>query len=594
MKKYIVLLITVASMVMSGCQNEKMEKPIEDKKTHKLTITASADAETKTSISAVAGGYQISWNVDDFIQLHEATVHPSIIDYDVVRSYDSNCIQSEDILDNKASFSFEIEDRDVEGAQYTYLATYGPYSYVNYIDWSTYEYEYNSWKNTFDYDGEYVDPHMVVVMMFPIYQHPSANSFDPYADLMVSKAVTTSEQLSGEASFSFARLGTVVKMTLTGLDDYVGCQIPSLMLSFGDSYQLPYEIQYDYVLNKYVAGGSEGGDFMGGQPLTIESDQIYVKEDGTADVWIRLLAGEVTDGFRVDFTLCSDTDEFALARYVNLAEQGKILKFNEGKMTTFSVGDFCIPDVEAVGYIDYEINDNKDGFTATWEGVENAAGYECYILSSTSQRTDLTPVDNGDGTYTVTVDGIAKDTYTIFVRAIPAEGHELLYNDYTTETLLVGVPSVWWFAHDAFKDSDSTDVDGEYIIEFSPGKVRFQNLGPVYDSSWQALSASGPWFMYSTEPLEMHSIELWSKDDSHLNFDVFASSEPGAESLLLEGVVIEVSDIDVGEGSYKYDHVHKKVRYTFPDGGNYRYYKIKGAESGIVMTSQYTYVYYYE
>ena len=169
-----------------------------------------------------------------------------------------------------------------------------------------------------------------------------------------------------------------------------------------------------------------------------------------------------------------------------------------------------------------------------------------------------------------------------------------MYNDYTTETLLVGVPSVWWFAHDAFKDSDPTDVDGEYIIEFSPGKVRFQNLGPVYDSSWQALSASGPWFMYSTEPLEMHSIELWSKDDSHLNFDVFASSEPGAESLLLEGVVIEVSDIDVGEGSYKYDHVHKKVRYTFPDGGNYRYYKIKGAESGIVMTSQFTYVYYYE
>jgi hypothetical protein len=100
--------------------------------------------------------------------------------------------------------------------------------------------------------------------------------------------------------------------------------------------------------------------------------------------------------------------------------------------------------------------------------------------------------------------------------------------------------------------------------------------------------------MYSTEPLKMHSIELWSKDDSHQNFKVYASTEPGAESLELIGEVIEVSEIDAGSGSYRYNHVHKRVRYTFPEPLTHHYYTIKGSSAGIVMTSQYTYVYYYD
>ena len=100
--------------------------------------------------------------------------------------------------------------------------------------------------------------------------------------------------------------------------------------------------------------------------------------------------------------------------------------------------------------------------------------------------------------------------------------------------------------------------------------------------------------MYSTEPLKMHSIELWSKDDSHQSFDVYASNGPGEESLKLEGVVIEVSDKDVGSGQYRYDHVHKLVQYTFPENGDYKYYTIKGSSAGTVMTSQFTYVYYYK
>ena len=101
--------------------------------------------------------------------------------------------------------------------------------------------------------------------------------------------------------------------------------------------------------------------------------------------------------------------------------------------------------------------------------------------------------------------------------------------------------------------------------------------------------------MYSTEPLEkLHSIEVYSKNDSHLNFKVYASNSPNELSEELEGVVVEVSEIDAGGGNYHYQAVHKKVRYTFPEDKTYQYYTICGDNAEIVMTSQYTYVYYFE
>lgn len=601
MKRIITLFIAVSAIVMSGCQNEKLEQPQSEKKSHKLVVNAYPDLETKTSVTAVAGGYQVEWDVNDFIYLHESAPKAAVDYYDAVRTYVSKELASEDIVDAKAAFVFEdIEDRPAEDAEYSYIAAYGISSSAEYLDWSTDAYLYEEWAEKFGHTGEYVDPHMVLQMKFMSYQEPLADSFDPMADMMVSKMHVSTEQLSGEASFSFARLGTIAKMTLTGLDEYVGCDAPSIILSFGDSFQIPFMIEYDPVLNKYVGGGDEE---LGGMVSQMEfgGESLKVKEDGTIDVWFRIVSGKLIDWFRVDLRLSDGTQEYGLARYVDLDALGKTIEFNEGKMTTFSVGELNVADVEPVGAIDYACNDAKNGFTATWDAVENSVGYDCYIVSSSVVKTVLTPSDNGDGTWSVTTEGLAKDVYYIYVRPIPAEGHELVVSDYSYEEINVGIPSVYWFSLTTFSD-DSEYIEGtddEYIIDiFSPGKVRFKNLSKVYDSAWLALKATGDWFMYSTEPLDMHSIELWSKDDSHLGFKVYASNEPGAESLLLDGAVIEVSEIDAGSGSYRYNHVHKLVRYTFPEGGEYKYYTIKGSEPGtnpaVVMTSQYIYVYYFK
>lgn len=592
-RKLYFALAAFSVMSMAGCQNEKIEQPEEGKRTHRLVVNAYPDSDTKTSVTAVSGGYQVSWDVGDQITLHECAPEAGEDDYDAIRTYDSEKLTSDDILDNKAGFVFEeIEDRTA--SQYSYVATYSG-GYAKYSDWGSYDYFYEEWASAFDYTGERLDPHMVIEMQFNGEQTPGPDTFDPNADLMVSNMIVSSEQLSGEASFRFARLGTIVKMTLTGLNAYAGKPLGEIEFSFGESFQLPGMIMYDPVLNKYVPGGGEGMWVL--PSIRFDGSNITIKEDGTADVWFRILSGEVTDWFRVD--ICIEEDN--LAQFVDLTKHRKTLIFEEGGMTTFSVGGFAVADVEPVGDISWTITDAMDGFTAKWEDVEHAAGYECYIESSDNTRTDISVTDNGDGTHSATVEnGLAADTYYIYVRPTPEDGHELVTMEYSDAEIPVGVPVPYWFSHTTFSDdSESIEDTGESIIPvFSPGKVRFQNLKKVYDSSWTALEATGDWFMYSTEPLTMHSIELWTKDDSRSCFKVYASSTPGAESLELSGSIIDTSEIDAGSGSYRYNHTHYMYRFTFPENGDYKHYTIKGTrpdtDPAVVMTSQYTYVYRYK
>lgn len=592
-RKLYFALAAFSVMSMAGCQNEKIEQPEEGKRTHRLVVNAYPDSDTKTSVTAVSGGYQVSWDVGDQITLHECAPEAGEDDYDAIRTYDSEKLTSDDILDNKAGFVFEeIEDRTA--SQYSYVATYSG-GYAKYSDWGSYDYLYEEWASAFDYTGERLDPHMVIEMQFNGEQTPGPDTFDPNADLMVSNMIVSSEQLSGEASFRFARLGTIVKMTLTGLNAYAGKPLGEIEFSFGESFQLPGMIMYDPVLNKYVPGGGEGMWVL--SSIRFDGSNITIKEDGTADVWFRILSGEVTDWFRVD--ICIEEDN--LAQFVDLTKHRRTLIFEEGGMTTFSVGGFAVADVEPVGDISWTITDAMDGFTAKWEDVEHAAGYECYIESSDNTRTDISVTDNGDGTHSATVEnGLAADTYYIYVRPTPEDGHELVTMEYSDAEIPVGVPVPYWFSHTTFSDdSESIEDTGESIIPvYSPGKVRFQNLKKVYDSSWTALEATGDWFMYSTEPLTMHSIELWTKDDSRSCFKVYASSTPGAESLELSGSIIDTSEIDAGSGSYRYNHTHYMYRFTFPENGDYKYYTIKGTrpdtDPAVVMTSQYTYVYRYK
>ena len=94
------VLATIAVMSIAGCQNEKIEQPGEERTTHKLIVNAYTDSDTKTSVTAVSGGYQVSWDVGDQITLHECAPEAGEDDYDAICTYDSEKLTSDGILDN--------------------------------------------------------------------------------------------------------------------------------------------------------------------------------------------------------------------------------------------------------------------------------------------------------------------------------------------------------------------------------------------------------------------------------------------------------------------------------------------------------------
>ena len=588
---YIVSAVIV-SVMLNGCHSQWDDIDINDgKSTHTLTVNAYSGDQTKVSIEALPGdaGYMVGWDVGDALFLYEYA-------NDEIGIYSSSELAEGDIVDGKASFSFEIADK--VAASFDYIAAY-PRANPGYGEWENEsDVTYTKWADLFDYTGAYVAPHMVVDLQFPISQTPTAESYDPNADLLISKQSTSPVQLSGEVMFSFARVGAIVKVTLKGLDDYIGKSIARAAFLSGESYKGFSIVSYDPVLQKLAYDTeAETGTHM--NYIEFEPQNLIVKEDGTADLWMRIPAGTISDWFRVELAIKVGEDEVLLSRYVDLTSLRRSLVFNDGKMSAFSVGNFVLSSVEDVPKVNFAVNAAKDGFTATWSAVENAVGYSCFLTNSSDVRTDAVATDNGDGTWGVQIlGGLAKDTYYLNIKPIPADGYGLIIEDYGVYEVKVGVPYVWYLYHDSFGNPTSCeeieDTDGEYIIpDLSPGKVRFKGVERYYDKAWQVLKASGPWFFYSTEPLEeIHSIEIYSKDDSHYDFKVFASSEPNAHTVEVEGVVIETSYVEAGSGSNSYEAYHKKVRYTFPEG--YKYYTFCGESAGIVMTSQESYVYYYQ
>ena len=608
-------LIVVGAMAISSCQKEYNPiGPDENENTHTVVLNT-FDPETKTGIVAAPGGYLSEWQPGDFIWLFECNPDKDV--YDRVSTYESSPLNAENITDGKASFTVQLNTDNPQAAKYSYISAYAPFAYTYFTSWTQAEdEEYVRWCKQFDYKGEFVPAHMMVETEFFTEQRPDPDSFDPMADVLVSKMIETDGQIKGELSLKFARLGTIVRITLTGLDNYVGKTINNAEIELGNSFSKNSSVIFDPVLEKYAHRGMEMlSDDIEGMPehrvcFRIAPQGVIVKNDGTADLWLRTYAGELNDEFSITlFIETGEAGEVIIKRNVDLISAGKKIEFNEGGMTVFSVGGWGIADVESV-FCETTVNETMDGFTATWKGVANAVGYDCYLTGYgnldengipgvTFAKTVMTPINNGDGTWSVKVDsGLSPMTYTFHVKPIPAEGHCLMYDEYQEFEMKIGVPDVWWFAHDCFGSSESEYIEGtegEYIIDFSPGKVRFKNLSRKYDYSWQVLNANGPWFMYSTEPLKkVHSIEIWSKNDSHLNFKVYASAAPNEHTEELAGVVVETSEVDAGSGSYHYQAVHKLVRYTFPEDKNYQYYTICGDNSGIIMTSQYTYVYYFK
>lgn len=454
MKKFLFYALALL-ITMTACD---ISEPIVAEESNAKTITVRAgQAGTKTAITEQDGQFSLTWKTGDKIAVIEGL--PAVAAYNEAHYPDEylgeptaqyvSAPLSRDM--ENAVFSLNLDERENIGGQIQYVAIYpaGQQFEVAGGDW--------------DPDKQRIR----VTINFPTEQHPSADSFDPNADVLVSKVVTRSER-PDELSFQFARVGTIVKMVLTGLPE--GTCITGGQISLG--IEAGYYMQYDPVDQKIsLTDGTDGISFDYGEA------PIRVGPDRSATIWLRCISGISK---KIILTLYGYNNDGSLewSRAVNLLALGRPLEFKNGGLTTFSL-KMAAPDVDnpRADQIDYTNNAALDGVTLTWphSANPNLAGYECFLLDANNVRHDFTgrgPVDGGR--YAATVNGgLAPGLYSFFVRAVAVEGKESQHDFVEKNEIHVGIPLE---EHISYPSSNMPSMGGNWHLSLNGSASNQEDL----------------------------------------------------------------------------------------------------------------------
>lgn len=302
MKKLSILFTAAlaALTVFSCAKEENVKDPIPEGPTIHFTAIAEG-TDVKTVVDASEDW--ANWSASDELKIVEYA--------DGTKNLEGSAAIATLSSDNKtATFTATITGDFPTGAAASYVAAY-PATRLS---------EGGSSSNTF------------YRLMMPASQSPVVGSFDPNADLLISAPVSKSDNSrvsdSDELSFRFHRLGTAVKMTLSGLTD--GEKLKEVTIT------APVNIA-GYVRPDMTNGGYVSGVNI---PYSSESKTITLTIadwviSGDVDVWFRVLPGSWNS-----IEIVAKTDE---ATYYRTADKEPInltsgaIEFVDGGRTTFAV-----------------------------------------------------------------------------------------------------------------------------------------------------------------------------------------------------------------------------------------------------------------
>lgn len=281
------MLIAVAAMGFASCQNEGVEEITRPQEVI-MTITAEAD-ETRTVIDEANS--RVNWSEDDKLKVIEnsATYRTT-----TAINIDSN---------SKAQFTVAFP-ANTSDASFTYNAIYPASAVVEDA-------------------SDKIDAAKVKVIVKD-QQVATATSFDPTADILVSKPIETEAQPT-ELNMQFKRLVALGKLTLTNLPN--GVQIEKVVFTAGAQDVLAGR---NYV-NATTGKVSEYG-YSDNKTNTITIN--YNEPISTSEIYFtcnpfKMEAGET---FKVE-VVCGDK---SYAREVEIPAD-RSLTFVEGDLNTFSV-----------------------------------------------------------------------------------------------------------------------------------------------------------------------------------------------------------------------------------------------------------------
>lgn len=207
MKKFMksLVLFAAAAMALTSCENEMMNEGIESNEAYTLTFTADAP-ESRTSVSIEGETASFKWSKGDKIGFYYVAS-----DVDYKKKGNSNAAT----IDENGKATFTGTFTPTEGATDYHIAAFYPG---------------NSWVSS-SHAAE--NPFNNVKVKIPSAQTLTEGTFDPAADLMMSKPLMNQTFTNGKAySLEFGRLAAIGRMNLKGLT--AGETITSVKVEFTD------------------------------------------------------------------------------------------------------------------------------------------------------------------------------------------------------------------------------------------------------------------------------------------------------------------------------------------------------------------------
>ena len=504
--RFVSALLIVAAFAGSCIKDEMIgNAPAES---HTVTISANFSDFTKTLISEDSEGhYKALWEAGDVICVTEIVTgtssDPNLNDI----TSQSDFVETAPLAvgGETATFTVNFEKYWWEDKYTTEeLATY-TFNY-QYFACTKIPNDYNSYYIATDYENGKKYIPLIISNEQKVYE----GGYNTDCDMLVSQFANYDSR-PDKISFSFARLGTIVKMTLKGLqqgdvlksgyfytgDNYMAaCSIEEMVIYYPETGTYKNRVQLDYLSDglpkEYCQINFTSSD---------ESRPIVFDENGEAVLYFRILPGVCDDCFGVKCTVERGGVEMEYSKFANLETLGRSLTFKEGGLTKFSV-ELKPAVVASPTKLNYFVPKPRTGFTAYWQADPNAIGYECqYVrtrhydydtgIETTYPKVKLTPVKgSGDkeGMYYVEVPGgMEADSYVLGVRPIPNSDSGLCDFDLSERTLYVGVPAF----------------------------VRLHNSSceKITESIWKLTemddTSSSPWY------LDLTNMEILGNDGSH-------------------------------------------------------------------------------
>lgn len=295
MKKILssVCIATVA-MAFAGCSSEDAtQDPAPEARKVTLSITAD-QAGTRT---VIGDDNKISWTENDAIEVLEKS------DKGIAYAASTGCTLAE----GKAGFTVTLPAN--ASSDLIYAAVYPASAFLseNYSDLTK------------------------IKAILPATQTPTAASFDPAADLMISQAVRETTQPTEKGLvFSFGRVAALAKMTITGLDLADGETVRQVSFAAAER-KLAGRCYLDLANGKVGALGYSNAS----ERIVLDYSAVTGIDKASFPVWFACLPCDLGAGDAFTVVVTSDKNK-TYTKNVTLAE-AQTLSFTSGRLSTFAV-----------------------------------------------------------------------------------------------------------------------------------------------------------------------------------------------------------------------------------------------------------------